>query len=65
MFKKILTTVFGLSIGAGFLLVLGTAGSSDLNLIDFKTILIQSGIGLVLVWIGFKGLKITNPVYFD
>lgn len=48
MFKKILTTVFGLSIGAGFLLVLGTAGSSDLNLIDFKTILIQSGIGLVL-----------------
>lgn len=65
MFKKILTVLFGLSIGAGFLIVLGTAGSSDLNLIDFKTILIQSAIGVALVWIGFIGLKFTNPAHFN
>lgn len=64
MCKKILTVLFGLSIGVGFFIVLGTAGSSDLNLIDFKTIIIQGAIGVALVWIGFIGLKVTNPALF-
>lgn len=65
MFKKILTTLFGLSVGAGVLLIFVTAGASDLNLIDFKIILTRSGIGLFLAWIGLKGLKFTNPIYFN
>ncbi len=40
----------------GFALMLGTAGSSDLDLIPFSQILIQSGIGLAMfgggLWLG-------------
>lgn len=64
MLKKILTTLFGLSIGAGLLLVLGTAGSFGINNIDFKAFLLQSFIGIVFVWGGFMGLKRTNPDLF-
>lgn len=35
----------------GFLLVLGTAGASDLNAIPLKQIIIQTSIGL-LMWVG-------------
>lgn len=60
MLKKILTTLFGLSIGVGLLLVLGSGGASDL-----KTILLIGGIGVSLEWIGFIGLKSLNPRYFN
>lgn len=40
----------------GFALMLGTAGSSDLDLIPFSQILIQSGIGIAMfgggLWLG-------------
>lgn len=65
MRRKILTILFALSMVGGFLLILGTAGSCDLNLIDFKTTLIQIGIGAALMCGGFKGLKFTNPIYFN
>lgn len=65
MFKKIVTTLSSLFIGAGIILILGTAGSSDLDLIDFYTVLVRSSIGVALVWIGFKGLKFTYPVFFQ
>ena len=35
----------------GFLLMLGTAGASDLNVIPLKQIIIQTSIGL-LMWVG-------------
>lgn len=65
MFKKILKTLFGLSIGAGFLILLGTAGASDFSGIGLATILVQGVIGTALIWIGFIGLKVTNPVEND
>lgn len=40
----------------GFALMLGTAGSGDLDLIPFSQILIQSGIGIAMLggglWLG-------------
>lgn len=57
MMKKIITALSGLNAGAGFLLVLGAAGSADLNVVDFKIIVIQGIIGLVLLLIGAIGLN--------
>ena len=65
MFKKVLTTSGSLSIGLGFLLLLGTVGSFDLNSIDFKTAIIQACIGMVLVFAGYMGLKTVNPNLFN
>lgn len=65
MIKKILSTLFGLSIGAGILLVLFVAGSSDLDVIDFKSVVIQGGIGVGLVSLGYVGLKFITPIYFN
>lgn len=64
MFKKILTTLFGLSIIIGFVVVLGTAGFSDTYLIDFKTSSLHSVIGLLLTLAGFIGIEFTNMVFF-
>lgn len=64
MLRKFLATLFGISMAAGFFVLLGTAGSSDLNLIDFKTALIQSGIGLALFGVGYVGLRFTSPTCF-
>lgn len=61
MSKTFLNRVFGILIGVGFLLVCGTAGSSDLGRIDFKTAIIQSVLGILIGSIGFIGLKILNP----
>lgn len=65
MSRKILIKIFGLLMVAGFLFILGTVGSSDLNLIDFKTILVRCGIGLLLFVIGYTGLKVTNWEYLN
>ena len=65
MNRKILVKLFGLLMVAGFLFILGTVGSSDLNLIDFKTILVRCGIGLLLCVIAYIGLKVTNWEYLD
>lgn len=65
MLRKILIKIFGLSMVVGFLLILCAAGSSDLNLIDFKTILVRGGIGLLLCTIGFVGLKANNWEYIN
>ena len=65
MIKKILTVVFALTIGIGFFVLLGTAGSSDLGRISDADFLVQNAIGLVLVGAGFMGLKTTNPRIFE
>ena len=65
MSRNILKKIFGLIVVAGFLFILGTVGSSDLSLIDFKTILVRCGIGLLLCAIGFIGLKANNWEYLN
>lgn len=51
---------FGLCMLAGFVIILGTAGSSDLGLIDFKAILVQGLIGLGVMGVGYFGLRLTG-----
>lgn len=58
--RKILHIVFGLCMVAGIVMILGTAGSSDLGMIDFNTILVDSLIGLGVTAIGYIGLKLTG-----
>lgn len=65
MIKKILKVLFGVTVGAGLLVVLGTAGSSDLGLIDWTTVLVRSVIGVGLVLVGLGGFKIIDPNSFN
>lgn len=52
--------IFGICMLIGFVLILGTAGNSDLGLISFKTKVIKCLIGLVLIGIGYIGLKLNG-----
>ena len=63
MIKKILSILFGLIIVAGFFVLLGTAGASDVHSIALKTILKQGAIGLGLMCFGFVGLKVIDPLF--
>ena len=65
MLKKVCHLVFGLCMVAGFILMIGTTGSSDLNLIDWNTIVKQSVISVVLMLVGYFGLKFTDWEYID
>ena len=65
MLKKILTTLCVLSMVSGFLLIIGTAGASDLELISFGTLVVRSLIGTSILGGGFFGLKALNPQYFN
>jgi hypothetical protein len=65
MIKNILKVLFGVTVGAGLLVVLGTAGSSDLGLIDWTTVLVRSVIGVGLVLVGLGGFKIIDPNSFN
>lgn len=65
MLKKILTTIFGLSIGAGFLLVIGTDRAPGVDPIDFKTFLVQCGIGLLFIAVGIIGLKAMGCKHYE
>lgn len=55
-FKKISTFL----AVAGFIWILGTAGTADLNLIDFETTLIRYFIGVALMGVGGVGLELCN-----
>lgn len=63
MRKRFLHKVFGLCMLGGFVTILGTAGASDLNLIDVNTLLVRGCIGVGLLLIGYVGLKATNWKY--
>ena len=65
MLKKVCNWFFGLCTFAGFVVMIGTAGASDLNTIDFETSLIQSGIAIALILFGFVGLKLSGWEYID
>lgn len=63
--KKLLTTISGASVIGGGLLTLLTAGRSDLDMLDFKSIVIRSAIATALVVIGYIGLKVTKWEYLE
>ena len=65
MFRKVLSTSCSLCIVIGFLTLLGTVGSFELNSIDFKTAIVQAGIGMVLTYAGYMGLKTIDPSFFS
>lgn len=61
MLKKFL----GLSMFIGFLLMIGTAGSSDLGLISFERLVIRMCLGIIMITGGYIGLKLSNWEYID
>ena len=65
MLKKVFQWIFGLCMFAGFVVMIGTAGSSDSGSIDFNQIMIQTAIALVLILVGFIGLKLSDWQYID
>lgn len=60
MGKKVLHTIFGLSVLIGVILMIGTAGSSDLELIGFEELVVQSGKGLIIMLVGISGLWLSG-----
>lgn len=60
MNKKVLHTVFGLCMFAGIMIMLGAAGSSDLGITDFKTVVIHTSIGMVVMLVGYFGAKFSD-----
>lgn len=60
MLKKFRHWFFGVCTFAGFVVMIGTAGASDCNSIDFNRIIMQSIIASVLMLVGFIGLKLSD-----
>ena len=65
MLRKIINVFFISCMFAGFIFMIGTAGASDLNMIDFEKIFIQASIALILMLVGFLGLKLSGWEYID
>lgn len=55
---KVVNAVSAVLILCGFLLICGTVGASDHNLIDFETVISHIVIGVTLVWGGMAINKI-------
>lgn len=55
--------IFGLCMVVGFMILLGTAGASDLGTIEFKAIVVQSLIGLGVTGVGYLGLRLTGASF--
>lgn len=60
MVKKVLHKIFGLLVLAGIVFMLGTAGSSDLELIGFEELVVQSCKGLIIMLVGISGLWLSG-----
>lgn len=58
MFRQIIYYILILIGLAGFIIVFGTVGASDLELINLTRLAIQGGIGVVLITICLIGLTI-------
>lgn len=65
MLRKCVNWFFGLCTLVGLIALFGTVGMSDLNLIDFKTILVRCVISLVLILVGYVGLRFNEFMYVD
>lgn len=63
--KRIINGLSGTLIVLGFLVVLGSAGSSDLGVITATEFLLQVIGGVLLLFIGFVGLEIGGYEFDD
>lgn len=63
MIKKLIIKILQFQFFAGFFLLVGTAGSSDLDLISFSQIVTQSFIALGFMLVGFVGFKLEEYFY--
>lgn len=63
MIKKFTIKILQFQFFAGFLLMVSTAGSSDLNMISFSQIVNQSFIALGLMLVGYVGIKMEEYYY--
>lgn len=50
--------IFLSMILAGAVVVLGSAGATDLNIVNIETSILQALVGVGLVVIGFRGLEV-------
>lgn len=55
--KRIHKKIYGLITFIGVAIVIGSLGDSDLEKINFTTLVIRSIIGAILTGVGFIGLK--------
>ena len=65
MLKKFLTLLCGVTIVAGVLIVIGVAGSHDINSTNLMTTVIRGLFGFAVSAIGFIGLVVTDPDFFN
>ena len=63
MLRKILKGSSFLILLSGLLLLVGTVGASDLNLIDFNLMVIRLVVALFLFLIGLYGLIVSELSY--
>lgn len=63
MLRNLVHKLSGLLILTGAVLIIGTAGASDLGVLEFSTILYRCVIGLGLIGIGAGALKLSNYTY--
>jgi hypothetical protein len=62
--RKILPLFFDLCVVAGFAIILGAAGSSDLGRVEFGTIVRNCFIGLGVMSVGTAGLRLSGSRRF-
>lgn len=58
--KKVIRFICGLMLVGGFIFLLGTVGSNDINQITYEQFCIQSNIAIVVILVGFFGLKLSG-----
>lgn len=63
MSKKFFLRFFGACIFVGLMMVLASAGASDLGSLEFKRIVVNALIGLGLMFVGYAGLKVGGSKY--
>lgn len=64
--KKIIRNISYTVCFAGFVLMLGTAGASDLNTITFEQIVIRGIIAMIMVIVGFGlGNLMNNALIYE
>lgn len=64
--KKIIRAIAILICIAGFILMIGTAGASDLDIISFKQIIIRSMISIFMMFSGFSiAYVMDNAIFYN
>lgn len=57
MKNRISFLIFVLCIVIGFFIAIGAVGALEFNSVNYVQFFTQGGIGSILIWIGFIGLK--------